>query len=203
MVSKPQPKPDVMLARMVAEARACRLCEKLLPHEPRPIFQAGSGARLLLVGQAPGVRAHTAGRPFTDPSGVRLREWLGLDEATFYDAERVALLPAGFCYPGTNPKGGDLPPRPECAPHWQPRLRPLLPAIGLTVLIGQYAHAIYLPRRRQPQVQETVAAWRDFLPEFLPTPHPSWRVNGWMARNPLFEAELLPELQRLVRALMA
>ena len=168
-------------------------------------------------------RAHTSGRPFTDPSGVRLREWLGLDEATFYDAGRVALLPAGFCYPGTNPKGGDLPPRPECAPHWHPRLRPLLTGIGLTVLVGQYAHAIYLPNRRaaagpgaapslgaadpsaprrKATVTETVAAWRDFLPDFLPAPHPSWRVNGWLARNPWFEAELVPELQRRVRALI-
>jgi uracil-DNA glycosylase len=193
---------DPALEPLLAEVRGCQLCASALPNVPRPIFQAGAGARLLIVGQAPGVRAHTSGRPFTDPSGVRLRKWLGLDEAAFYDANRVALLPAGFCYPGTNPKGGDYPPRPECAPHWHPRLRPLLTAIGLTVLVGQYAHTIYLAQRRRPSVTETVAAWRDYLPDFMAMPHPSWRVNGWLARNPWFDAELVPELRRRVKALI-
>jgi len=191
------------LVPLLARVRACRVCVPHLPLGPRPLLQASSQARLLVCGQAPGTRAHLSGVPWDDPSGDRLREWLGLDRAQFYDASKVALIGVGLCYPGRLPQGGDAPPRPECAPLWHPPLRAALPAIALTILVGSYAQDYYLGRRRKGGMGATVRAFRDYLPELLPTPHPSWRTTGWLARNPWFAAEVLPVLRARVSALVA
>jgi len=189
---------DTLLARV----RACRVCEGHLPLGPRPVVLGRPSARLLITGQAPGTKVHETGISWNDPSGDRLREWLGLDRASFYDERRIALVGMGFCYPGRLPRGGDAPPRPECAPLWHPPLRAALPNIELTLLVGHYAQAYYLGERRKVNMTETVRAWREFLPEFIPTPHPSWRTTGWLKRNPWYAEELVPELRRRVRALM-
>lgn len=191
------------LDRVLAEARACRLCAAHLPLGPRPTLRASAGARLLIVGQAPGTKVHATGIPWNDRSGDRLRDWLGLDRDTFYDETRIAIVPMGLCYPGVDAHGGDLPPRRECAPYWHPRIRPLLTGIGLTLLIGQYAQRFYLGDRRRPSMSETVAAWRDYLPDFLPLPHPSWRNTAWLRRNPWFESELVPVLRARVAELLS
>ena len=183
-------------------ARACKLCAQHLPLGPRPVFRVSETARLLIVGQAPGTRVHETGIPWNDRSGDRLRGWLELDRETFWDESRIAIVPAGLCYPGRDSRGGDLPPRPECAPAWHGRLLAPLRAVRLTLLIGQYAQAIHLGNRRKASLTGTVAAWREHLPDFLPLPHPSWRNTAWLARNPWFEAELAPELRRRVRALL-
>jgi uracil-DNA glycosylase len=188
---------------VLAAARACRICAGTLPHEPHPVLHASATARLLLVGQAPGARVHASGRSWTDPSGDRLRHWLGFDSDTFYDDSRVARVSMGLCFPGTDPKGGDYPAPKICAETWHPRLRPLMPGIRLTLLIGAQAQAFYLGARRQPSMTETVAAWRDYLPEFLPLPHPSWRNTGWLKRHPWFEDELLPALRVRAAAALA
>jgi len=182
------------LARVVAEAKACRLCEAHLPLGPKPVFLVGKKARLLIVGQAPGRRVHETGIPWNDPSGDNLRAWLALDRESFYDTSRIAILPAGLCYPGTG-NGGDLPPRPECAPLWHPRFRAALPHIRLTLLVGQYAQAHYLGDRRKPTLAQTVRAWRDYAPDFLPLPHPSPRNKRWLKTNSWFEREVIPELR--------
>ncbi len=187
---------------LLGEIRACAACADHLPLGPRPVLRANGGARLLIVGQAPGTKVHESGIPWNDPSGERLRDWLALDRETFYDESRVAIVPMGFCYPGRHARGGDLPPRPECAPLWHQRITELLPAIELTLLVGQYAQAYYLGKRRGRTLTETVRAWRDYAPGTLPTPHPSWRVNGWLKKNPWFEAELVPELRSRVRVLV-
>ncbi|HSN73148.1 MAG TPA: uracil-DNA glycosylase family protein [Steroidobacteraceae bacterium] len=185
---------------LLSEIRACRLCAAHLPLGPRPVLRAAPEARVLIVGQAPGTRVHATGIPWNDPSGDRLREWLAVDRGTFYDPSRFAIVPTGLCYPGKG-RSGDLPPRPECAPTWHPRLRELLPGIELTVLVGQYAQAYYLGKRCKPTLTETVRAWREYLPRYLPTPHPSPRNIGWLKRNPWFTAEILPALREQVRAL--
>ena len=190
-----------MLQRLIAEARACRLCEAHLPLGPKPVFIADEGARLLIVGQAPGRRVHETGIPWNDPSGDNLRAWLQLERAAFYDSRRIAIIPAGLCYPGTG-KGGDLPPRPECAPLWQPRFRAALPGIRLTLLVGQYAQAYYLGERRKKTLAATVHAWREYTPEFVPLPHPSPRNRLWLRRNPWFERDVIPALRRRVRAVL-
>ncbi|MDA8231861.1 MAG: uracil-DNA glycosylase family protein [Magnetospirillum sp.] len=190
------------LDSLAARIRACRLCEPHLPLGPRPVFRVSATARLLIVGQAPGTRVHETGIPWNDRSGDRLRQWLDLDRDTFYDAARIAIVPTGLCYPGRAEGGGDRPPRPECAPAWFPLLRPLLPGIRLTLLVGGYAQAYHLGPRRKATVTETVRAWREYLPEFLPLPHPSWRTTAWQRRNPWFEAELLPDVRQRVRALV-
>jgi uracil-DNA glycosylase len=190
------------LAALLARVRACRLCEAHLPLGPRPVLRARATARLLIVGQAPGTRVHETGIPWNDRSGDRLRQWLGIDRESFYDDSRIAIIPMGFCYPGVDRNGGDRPPRPECAPHWHPPLRALLPRIELTLLVGSHAQAYYLGKRRKPTMTETVAAWRDYLPEFLPTPHPSWRNTAWLRKNPWFESDLLPVLRERVAALI-
>ncbi|MGH6718057.1 MAG: uracil-DNA glycosylase family protein, partial [Alphaproteobacteria bacterium] len=176
----------------------CTLCAADLPLGPRPVLRAGAGARLLIIGQAPGRRVHDSGIPWDDPSGDRLRAWLALDRQRFYDPELVAIVPMGFCYPGRDAKGGDRPPRPECAPTWHPRLLPHLTKLALTLLVGRYAQARYLGTRAGASVDETVTAWRDYGPDIVPLPHPSWRNNAWLKRNPWFEAELVPELGRRV-----
>jgi uracil-DNA glycosylase len=189
------------LAALVAAARACRVCAEHLPLGPRPVLRARESARLLIVGQAPGTRVHETGVPWNDPSGDRLRHWLGLDREAFYDEARIAIVPMGLCYPGRDPRGGDRPPRPECAPLWHPPLRAALPAIELTLLIGSYAQRYYLGRSRKASMTETVRAWRDHLPEVLPLPHPSWRNTAWLRKNPWFEADLVPVLRQRVAAL--
>ncbi len=182
------------LDALLAQVRACCVCEAHLPLGPRPVLRASTSARLLIVGQAPGIRVHATGLSFDDPSGDTLRRWLDVDRDTFYDETRIAIIPAGFCYPGKG-RHGDLPPRPECAPLWHPRLRALMPALELTVLVGAYAQAYYLGQRRKGTLAETTRAWRAYLPEFLPTPHPSPRNKLWLKRNPWFEAEVVPELR--------
>jgi uracil-DNA glycosylase len=188
------------LETLLREVRACRLCELHLPLGPRPVLRAGTRARVLIVGQAPGTRVHETGIPWNDPSGDRLRDWLQVDRAVFYDEQRFAIIPTGLCYPGRG-RSGDRPPRPECAPLWHPRLRPLLPAIGLTLLVGRYAQAHYLGARRQPTLRATVRDWRGYLPEFLPLPHPSPRNTRWLQVNPWFSSEVLPELRARVERL--
>ncbi len=183
------------LPELLAEVCACRACAAHLPLGPRPVLRAAASARLLIVGQAPGTRVHATGVPWNDPSGDRLRDWLDIGRDAFYDAARVAIVPMGFCYPGRDGNGGDAPPRPECAPMWHARLRALLPRVELTLLVGRYAQAYYLGARAGKRMADCVRAWRGFLPDFLPLPHPSWRTRGWVARNPWFEAEVVPGLR--------
>ena len=186
------------LSTLLDEIRGCTHCAAHLPLGPRPVVRAAPTARLMIVGQAPGTRVHESGIPFNDRSGDRLRDWLQMPPEIFYDETRVAIVPIGFCYPGVNPRGGDLPPRPECAPLWHPRLMPHLGELQLTLLVGQYAQARYLGKRRARNLTETVRAWADYLPDYLPLPHPSWRTAGWQKKNLWFDAELLPELRRLI-----
>jgi uracil-DNA glycosylase len=200
-MSAPTEPVDDALARELAAARACRLCTDL-PLGPRPVAQMAPTARLMIVGQAPGTRVHETGLPFNDRSGDRLRDWLGMDRATFYDPARVAILPMGLCYPGRDARGGDTPPRAVCAPTWHPRLRPLLPNLALTLLVGMYAQRHYLGRARRRTLTETVRAWPDYGPAFVPLPHPSWRNTAWLKRNPWFETDLLPDLRARVSALL-
>lgn len=185
------------LDRLVSEIGACRVCAAALPHEPRPVVWVHPEARILIVGQAPGRRVHESGIPWNDPSGDRLREWMGLDRETFYDKRNIAVAAMGFCYPGTV-GGADLPPRRECAPLWRPRLLPLLKNIRLTLLVGAYAHRYHLGAAAKPTLGETVRNWRAYSPDVMPLPHPSWRNTAWLKRNPWFEAELAPELRRRV-----
>ena len=189
--------PDAAFAALLTQARACTVCAPHLPHPPRPVLRASPTARLLIVGQAPGRRVHETGIPWNDPSGDRLRLWLGMTRETFYDESRIAIVPTGLCYPGTV-KGSDLPPRPECAPLWHPQLRAAMPAIQLTLLIGAYAQAWYLGARRGRTLADTVAAWRDVAPDFLPLPHPSPRNRAWFKRHPWFETDVLPMLRKRV-----
>ena len=194
---------DEALERLLAEVRGCRACAAVLPLGPRPVLRARPGAGLLIVGQAPGTRVHETGVPWNDRSGDRLRDWLGMDRATFYDDRRIAIVPMGFCYPGRDARGGDRPPRPECAPLWHDRVLARLPALSLILLVGQYAQVRYLGRQRRGSLTETVAAFETYLPRYLPLPHPSWRTTGWQRRNPWFADKLLPELRRRVAALLA
>ncbi|KZD12260.1 uracil-DNA glycosylase family protein [Oceanibaculum pacificum] len=190
------------LEALLAEISACRLCAAHLPLGPRPVLRAAPTARVMLVGQAPGTKVHKTGIPFNDPSGDTLRDWLGVGRDIFYDESRIAIMPMGLCYPGRDVRGGDSPPRPECAPLWHRQVRTLLPRIELTVLIGSYAQAYYLGDRRGNSVAETVARWRDYLPDFLPTPHPSPRNRNWLRQRPWFQDEVVPELRRRVQALL-
>jgi uracil-DNA glycosylase len=191
------------LDHLLAEIRSCTLCTAQLPLGPRPVLQASATARLLIVSQAPGRKVHASGVPFDDVSGERLRGWLGIDRTAFYDARRVAIVPRGFCFPGTG-RSGDLPPRPECAALWHPQLMPRLRGVRLTLAIGQYAQTGLLGKRRGASLTNTVRAWREHLAAgVLPLPHPSPRNQAWPMRNPWFEAELLPELRTRVAELMA
>lgn len=190
------------LADILTEVRACRVCAAHLPLGPRPVLRARPSAKLLIVGQAPGTRVHETGVPWDDPSGDRLRQWMALDHDRFFDESRIAIMPMGFCYPGRHDKGGDLPPRPECAPTWHPSVLAAMPHVRLTLLVGAYAQARYLPRPKRP-VTERVRGFRDWLPDFFPLPHPSWRSTNWLRKNPWFEVEVLPELRKRVRGLMS
>jgi len=172
------------------------MCEAELPLGPRPVLRAKTSARILIVGQAPGTRVHATGIPWDDPSGDRLREWMNIDRDTFYDESRIAIIPMGFCYPGRNPKGGDLPPRKECVQHWLEKLLSHLPHIQLTILAGQYAQHQYLGKNRRKSLTETVRHWRDYTPHYVPTPHPSPRNNHWLQRNAWFDEDVVPYLRR-------
>ena len=183
---------------LLAEIRSCRVCAEHLPLGPRPVVQASAGARLLIVGQAPSLTVHKTGVPWDDKSGEQLRRWLGVDRATFYDAARIALMPMGYCYPGCG-NSGDLPPRKECAPLWQDRLLAQMPRIELTLLIGQYAQRHFLGKTARANVTETVEAFADYAPRFIPLPHPSPRNTGWFKHHPWFESEVLPVLRERVR----
>lgn len=188
------------LPTLLNEVRACRLCEPHLPLGANPVLQAGDNVRLLIISQAPGKKVHTTGIPWNDPSGDRLRQWLQIDKATFYNPDKVAIIPMGFCYPGKG-KSGDLPPRKECAPTWHARLFAALPHVELTLLIGQYAQRYYLSQW-QGSVTANVQHYRDYLPKVLPLPHPSPRNIGWLKRNPWFETDLLPVLRARVNSVL-
>lgn len=180
----------------------CRACEPQLPLGARPVLQAGEMARILVVGQAPGAKVHASGVPWDDRSGERLREWMGIDGPSFYDASRIALVPMGFCYPGRG-KGGDLPPRRECAELWLDRMLARLRHVELTLLVGQYAQRHFLAGRRRKTLTETTRCWGDYAPRFVPLPHPSPRNTAWFQRNRWFDEELLPVLRRRVHAVLA
>jgi len=190
---------DRKLTKLLADIRAFRICAKELTHGVRPIIHASYDARICIVAQAPGIRVHETGISFNDPSGDRLRNWMGIGRDVFYDETKVAVIGMGFCFPGYDAHGGDLPPRRECAEEWQDKLFAALPPFDLTLLIGIYAFDWHLKGRAKKSVSETVKAWRDYGPAIIPLPHPSWRNNAWLARNPWFAAELLPELRLRVR----
>ena len=187
------------LAVLLSEVRACRLCAADLPLGPRPIVRASSTARILIVGQAPGRRVHESGIPWNDPSGDRLRLWLSLTREQFYDERHIAIIPMGLCFPGSGPRG-DVPPRPECAPLWHPKLQAHLPAVQLSLLIGQYAQAYYLGMCRKKNLRETVLAHAEYLPKYLPLPHPSPRNQLWLKQNSWFEDSVVPLLRERVQA---
>lgn len=193
---------DPTLAALLAEARACRHCAASLPHEPRPVLQAAPGARVLIIGQAPGSKVHASGVPWDDDSGERLRDWTGIGRTAFYNPDQIALLPMGFCYPGKG-SGGDLPPRSECAPLWHDRVVALLPELRLTLLVGQYAQARYWPKALRPSLTEAVRHRAEGPPQLFPLPHPAWRSTLWMRKNPWFEGEVLPELKAKVAAALS
>ena len=178
---------------------ACRLCADHLPHGVRPVVSFSDTARLLIVGQAPGSKVHESGVPWDDASGDRLRQWTGLTRDTMYDPARIALVPMGFCYPG-KASGGDKPPRRECAPQWHEQVLDVLPETRLTLLVGTYAQARYLPEARKLSMTERVRRFAEYLPRFFPLPHPAWRSTIWMRKHPWFEAEVLPELRRHIGA---
>ena len=188
------------LVSLLAEVRACTVCAEHLPLGPRPIVQVHPAARILIAGQAPGRRVHETGIPFNDASGERLRSWLGMSREVFYDPRQVAILPMGFCFPGTG-RSGDLPPRPECAPTWRATLLSRMKKLQLTLVIGQYAQVYHLPRGGS-SLTEVVQGWREFWPHIVPLPHPSPRNNLWLKRNPWFEEELIPVLRERVLAVL-
>ena len=189
------------LIALVKKVEACEVCAHELPFEPNPVVRPSSNAKILITGQAPGTKVHQTNIPWNDPSGDKLREWMGIDRNIFYDSKRIAIMPMGFCYPGKG-KSGDLPPRPECAPTWHPQLLALMPQIELTLLIGQYSQKYYLPDNTVKTVTETVKAWRDFSPRYLPMPHPSPRNKLWLKKNAWFEDEVVPQLKKRIKKLI-
>lgn len=190
------------LDALLADVRACRVCEHDLPLGPRPIVRATVDSRILIVGQAPGAKVHASGIPWNDASGERLRTWLGVDATSFYDETRFAIIPMGFCYPGRG-SSGDKPPRRECAQLWLDSLLERLNNIELTLLIGQYAQRHFLGERRRPSLTETVRAWADYGPAFIPLPHPSPRNQAWFKHHPWFDHEVVPMLRTRVAAVAA
>ncbi|MCH8858059.1 MAG: uracil-DNA glycosylase family protein [Proteobacteria bacterium] len=191
------------LDRLLARVRDCRVCAAHLPHPPRPVLHVSATAKVMIVGQAPGVRVHETGISFNDPSGDRLRTWMGVTREEFYDESRIAVVPMGFCFPGTDDAGADKPPRRECVAHWHARLFAAAPRFSLILAVGAYAHAYHLKGSAHKTVTGTVRAWRDYRPKIIPLPHPSWRNNAWLKRNSWFEIELLPYLRRRVRRVLA
>ncbi len=197
------------LANTIADCRICRdnPIGEMLPHEPRPVVRMSTTARICIAGQAPGLRVHKSGQPFDDPSGDRLRDWLGVDKDIFYDKSRIALIPMGFCFPGYDAKKSDLPPRKECQAAWHERVYAAMPQIELVVVIGQYAQAYHMGDSRKKTLTETVANWREVYhpdrnPRVLPLPHPSWRNSGWLKKNPWFDEDVLPVLRSEVKRLV-
>jgi len=190
------------LDQLLSDIRACRVCASRMPHEPRPIVQAAPGARILIIGQAPGTRVQASGRPFTDASGDRLREWMGVDETVFYDASKIAIAPMGFCFPGLDAAGSDLPPRTECAPLWQEKLIAQLGAVKLTLLVGLHAQRFHLGSQVRKTMTDTVREAEAFGPDYLPLPHPSWRNTAWLRKNPWFAAKILPMLRCRIKDLL-
>ena len=186
----------------------CRICVDQpqgtpLPHDPRPVAVLSSKAKLMIIGQAPGTRVHASGKPFTDPSGDRLRDWMGIDDEIFYNPDKLAIAPMGFCFPGLDSKGGDLPPRKECSPVWQHQVLEAMPQVELILLIGMYAQKFHMKQNAAKTLTETVKNWRSVynestMPKLLPLPHPSWRNSGWIKKNPWFSTDLLPELRKEV-----
>ncbi len=191
------------LDTILADIAACRACAGELPHEPRPVVRVFPETKLLICGQAPGRRVHESGLPFDDRSGDVLRRWLGVDRETFYGDHRIGVAAMAFCFPGTNPKGGDYPPPPRCADLWRPGLLSALPGVELTLLVGSYAQRWRLPGTQKQSMTETVARWREHLPDLIVLPHPSWRNTGWLRRNPWFEDEIVPYLQMRVKDMLA
>jgi uracil-DNA glycosylase len=184
------------LDKLLSDARQCRICEASLPLGPRPVLQCSESSLILIAGQAPGSKVHASGIPFDDASGNRLRDWLGVNRDTFYDATKIAILPMGFCYPGTG-KSGDLPPRPECAPKWRSPLLDQMQQLRMTLVLGQYAQSYHLGSKLG-SLTELVRSWRDYWPRMVPLPHPSPRNNRWLKQNTWFETELLPVLKSRV-----
>lgn len=201
------------LDALLAEIGNCRICRdtprrKPLPHEPRPVLRPSLTARICIAGQAPGTRVHASGVPFSDPSGVRLRAWMGVTESEFYDRSRIAIVPMGFCFPGHDAKGGDLPPRAECSEKWRQRVFDAMPQLELVLAIGLHAQRWHFGRDARGSLSETVSDWRrlfqrDARPRCLPLPHPSWRNNTWLKANPWFEQDVLPVVRCEVRARLA
>ncbi|MEH6817903.1 MAG: uracil-DNA glycosylase family protein [Pseudoalteromonas distincta] len=187
--------------QLIEQVSKCVICEPHLPLGARPVIQFNLNARILIAGQAPGIKVHETGVPFNDASGNRLREWLGLTRDEFYDANNIAILPMGFCYPGRG-KSGDLPPRKECAPAWREQLLAALPNIELTIVLGKYAQAYHLPETKKMPLTELVKSWREYWPNYLVLPHPSPRNNIWLKKNPWFEQDVLPELDKHVAAIL-
>ncbi|MCR9213477.1 MAG: uracil-DNA glycosylase family protein [Proteobacteria bacterium] len=193
---------DKSLEELLTEIRACKICEADLPLGPRPVLVVDRDAPILIAGQAPGTKVHESGVPWDDPSGDRLREWLDVDKEIFYDPRKFAIVPQGFCYPGRLEKGGDAPPRPECAATWHPNLIPKLTNVKLILAVGQYAHGYHLSGIKKKNLTETVRAYKEYGPAILPLPHPSWRVTGWIKKNSWFESEIVPHLQERVHSLL-
>lgn len=200
-MSERRPAADRKTIALLKEVRACEVCANSLPHGVRPVVQVDSRARILIAGQAPGRKVHESGVPFNDASGDRLRNWMGIDKEIFYDASHIAILPMGFCCPGTG-TSGDLPPRPECAPAWREKLLARMPAIELTLVIGQYAQAWHMSESRGVALTELVRAWRNHWPASLTLPHPSPRNNIWLKKNAGFEKDVLPGLRKRVRNIL-
>jgi len=186
------------LQELLTEIRSCTVCEDKLPFGARPVVSSSPLSKIVIIGQAPGTRVHETGIPWNDPSGDRLREWLQVDRELFYDPDQFALVPMGFCYPGKG-KSGDLPPRPECAPLWHKPLLDTMPYVQVKLLFGQYAQQYYLEKKKKRTLTDTVKNYSEYLPEFLPLPHPSPRNNIWLKKNPWFEKELLPSLRSLIK----
>ncbi len=212
-LSKERAEPDNDdLSQLLSEIRSCQTCindpiNDPLPHKPRPVIRASLTAKICICGQAPGVRVHKSGKPFTDPSGDRLRQWMGIDEETFYDETRIAIVPMGFCFPGLDEKGGDLPPRKECRKEWHTKVFSQLKNVKFILLVGQYAQKWHLKNECHSNLTKTVRAWREYnlpdaTPRFLPLPHPSWRNNAWLKKNIWFENEVIPFLRKEVQNLL-
>ena len=191
---------QAQLQKLTKKIRACNVCEQHLPFEPNPIVRPSKKAKILIIGQAPGTKVHETSISWNDASGNKLREWMGIDRDIFYNIDKVAIMPMGFCYPGKG-KSGDLPPRPECAPKWHEPLFTLMPQIKLVLLIGMYAQKYYLKDQRKTNLTETVKAWKEYMPKYLPMPHPSPRNKLWLKKNAWFEREVVPVLKKQVRQL--